>query len=227
MNDCKLTPFSASEPGGRRRSSFESETFRAWSRRKRRFESRAGSMLAKIGICMAVLLGVVLLQAWVLRGDTGEPAVAADAEPSGQNDGEEDVLGRLRFVSAGGVKSVFKVSQRWDLPVISAKSARTEQEDTLLCITASPGAEVRTCAGGEVRALGTDEALGDYVRVSHGNDLESVYYHLNDIQVEKGQPLQARDTLGAVPADGKLYVAVLEAGERLNPASYLDTGNLL
>ena len=48
--------------------------------------------------------------------------------------------------------------------------------------------------------------------VSHGNELESVYYHLDGICVEEGQPLRADDTLGSVGADGYLYVAVLEEG---------------
>ena len=79
-------------------------------------------------------------------------------------------------------------------------------------IGAAAGASVSASAGGEVRAIGEDPALGPYVRIHHGEDLESIYYHLSDIRVEEGQPLLLGDTLGTVPEDGKLYLRVLKTG---------------
>ena len=146
---------------------------------------------------------------------------AAAGEAAEEHAGDEDVLGRLRFVSNGEVRSVFATSQRWRLPLSSG--VRTLQNDeTLLCISAQAGDAVSVSAAGEVRAVSHDEKLGDYVRVNHGSELESVYYNLKDVRVEVGQPLLAQDALGTVGDGGALYVAVLLSGAPQNPAEYLD-----
>ena len=224
-NDCNLTPFSTYEPQQKRRRDYESESFRTWTRRKREFQARTGSMLAKIGICIAILAAVILLQVFVLNGgQEEEPALeTAGGDLSGATTEEDDVLGRLRFVSVGGVRSVFSVSQRWDLPIKDA-AASLGEDDTVLTLAAKAGDVVYLPAAGEVRAIGRDDALGQYVRVSHGSELESVYYNLSDVQVEEGQPLLAKDTLGKLGEDGKLYIRLTRSGAPVNPADYLNIG---
>lgn len=225
-NDLSMTPFSTHDPQQRERARYQRSTFRAWTRRRERERVRVGSMLAKIGVCMALLGAVVLVQMFILKQDAAEPIRAVEAsggENTAGETGDDDVLGRLRFVNSGEVKSVFAVSQRWRLPVKSGVQTLSN-DDTLLCISAKAGDTVSVAAAGEVRAISHDETLGDYVRVNHGSDLESVYYNLSDIRVEAGQPLMAQDTLGTVGEGGNLYIAVLLSGAPQNPSSYLDTG---
>lgn len=216
----RLTPFTAEEPRPRLRTAGADQSVRSWQRRREKARARAGSMLAKIALCMAVLLSVVAVQAFLLNGENR--AVEADAAGSGEAPAEtDDVLGRLRFVNAGGVRSVFSVSQRWSAPV-TVKNASLVNDGTLVCISARAGERVCLPAMGEVASVASDPTLGDYVRIAHGGDLESVYYRLDGIRVEEGQPLQVGDVLGKVPSDGVLYVAVLQGGERLDPSGYLD-----
>ena len=224
-NDLSMTPFSTFDPQQRERARYQRNTFRAWTRRRERERVRAGSMIAKIGMCLLLLGAVVLVQIFILEQDALEPRRTLEASSSGEaeEENDDDVLGRLRFVESGAVKSVFAVSQRWLSPV-QAGTPSLQKEDTLLCLASKPGETVATAAAGEVRAIASDAVLGDYVRINHGGELESVYYNLADIRVEEGQPLLARDTLGTVGGGGTLYVAVLLSGVPQNPADYLDTG---
>ena len=88
-------------------------------------------------------------------------------------------------------------------------------------ITALPGDMVSCPASGEGRVIGTDEAMGEYVQIAHGNGLESVYYNLQSILVELGQPVSALDTLGSVGESGTLFVSVLQSGEEQPPEDYI------
>ncbi len=220
QNGIDLEPFRTREP---QRSANVAAWDRTsvWVRRKRRVETRAGSMIAKITICMAILALVILAEAFLLRDGGARVVETAVTDQQGAGEGDEDVLGRLRFVEAGGVKSVFAVSQRWDMPVAYSEAKNIEDETTLF-LRAREGETVYLPAAGEVKSVGTDEILGDYVRVSHGGELESVYYHLSNINVEEGQPLSAKDALGKVAADGTLYICILRNGAPVNPATYLN-----
>lgn len=231
MGSLNLTPFTAEEP---RRRATPYETRRTYAPRdgqggrdgmrgmrgmhgKRRVN--ASSMMAKILICLGILAAVAIGQA-VLLNDTNQVVETAGSESDG-GDESGDVLGRLRYVSAGGVRSVFRVSQRWESPVEHAKAV-LEKDDTLLTLTGTPGEKVSLAAEGVVEGISEDASYGAYVRIDHGNDLESIYYHLTDIRVEKGQPLSAGDTLGKLGEDGKLYLSLQRAGAPLNPTAYFD-----
>jgi murein DD-endopeptidase MepM/ murein hydrolase activator NlpD len=183
-------------------------------------------MWVKIGVCMVVLTGVILFEVFLInRGSEEEPAVQAAATEDATGTESEDTLGRLRFVQAGGVTSVFKVSQRWNAPVSILAKDKLE-DNTLLRLTAEPGSAVQASAAGEVVAVSADDELGPYVRISHGSDLESVYYGLSDITVEAGQPLSPMDTLGKVSAGGTLYVRMRRAGSPIDPEDFIDTSGV-
>jgi murein DD-endopeptidase MepM/ murein hydrolase activator NlpD len=188
--------------------------------------ARTRSMWVKIGVCMVVLTGVILFEVFLInRGSEEEPAVQAAATEDATGTESEDTLGRLRFVQAGGVTSVFKVSQRWNAPVSILAKDKLE-DNTLLRLTAEPGSAVQASAAGEVVAVSADDELGPYVRISHGSDLESVYYGLSDITVEAGQPLSPMDTLGKVSAGGTLYVRMRRAGSPIDPEDFIDTSGV-
>lgn len=190
-------------------------------RQRRRPKTYAGSMLIKIGFCLAVLGAAILVQKFVLTEEQKAVVEASAEESEHTQDESSDVLGRLRFVEAGGVRSVFATKQRWNLPVKS-NAAQLTQDDTLLQIDSKAGETVSVSAAGEVLAIARDDALGAYIRVFHGSDLESVYYNVDDIRVEVGQPLLASDTLGRVGDGGMLYVKITQSGAPQEPAAYLD-----
>ena len=176
---------------------------------------REDGMLVQTVICIAALLLFIGLELFVFK--KAEAAEPVNASPREQTQGtesgsgeDEETLGRLQFVN-GRVYSVFPKSPRWALP-LKSDSVESLEEERLLKLTAEPGESIRVSAAGQVRKVGEDPNYGSFVLVSHGNELESVYYHLDGICVDEGQPLRADDTLGSVGADGYLYVAVLEEG---------------
>ncbi len=220
LDDMEITSFSVNKSNKLTPASRRYERVNGSHRRVR---TRAGGMLAKIGFCIAVLAAAILVQNFLLTDTNTRNALEASAEGNSQAESEEseDVLGRLRFVESGGVKSVFAVSQRWSMPAESLRAVMVE-DDTLLAITGKAGDTVRVSAAGEVRAIASDTRLGDYVRVHHGSDLESVYYNVNNIRVEIGQPLLAGDTLGNIGETGQLYVAISQSGVPQLPSAYLE-----
>lgn len=223
IDEMEVTSFSTQEP---QRRGYAPVRYGRTARGRRTVQTRAGSMLAKIGFCLAVLALAVLAQRYAQNaGTTTRTALTASTDAGERKDREteeaEDVLGRLQFVDAGGVRSVFAASQRWNMPVPDGRTHLAEN-DTLLEITSAAGETVSVAAAGEVRAISNDAALGDYIRIHHGGDLESVYYNLKDIRVEVGQPLLARDTLGLVGDTGVLYVSIAQSGVPQQPEAYLD-----
>lgn len=214
----ELTSFLSEEP---QRRGMTAMRYTGYERKRRRRETRAGGMLVKIGFCMTVFALAILVQAFVLPNVKPNAAVEASSDGSEQETAPEDVLGRLRFVDANSVKSVFAVSQRWSAPVDFSGQSMLH-DDTLLQLDSRAGETVSVSAAGEVRAISRDDALGSYIRVHHGSDLESVYYNVDDIRVEVGQPLLAKDTLGKVGGTGVLYVTVTRGGAPQSPSDYLD-----
>lgn len=225
FEEMELSAFLSEEPQRRRAAPARYAPYAARPGRGRRPRTRAGSMLVKIGFCFAVFMAAVFVQRFLLQeegaGRAAVEATAAETDPGRETDEDEDVLGRLRFVEAGGARSVFATSQRWSMP-INALQTELMEEETLLRIRGRAGDTVSVAAAGEVRAIARDEALGDYIRMHHGSDLESVYYNVSDIRVEVGQPLLARDTLGLLGDSGELYVSILLSGAPQAPAAYLD-----
>ncbi len=233
-DEMNLNPFTSREPQGQsgRRSAQYAAYTRRTSAQRRAGKPRAGSMWAKIAICIALLAVALLAESLMLRGGkrntaspkTEEKTVAASVDGAGETESgdEGETLGRLRFVGASGVKSVFAVSQRWDMPVAAYTAAKTIEDDTTLYIKAEAGEQIRASAAGEVRTVGSDEVYGAYVRVVSGSDVETIYAHIDGVCVEEGQPVLAGDLLGTVCADGQLYVSVSVGGAPVDPSAYLN-----
>ena len=213
LDQFTLEPFVTDEPAGRR-----PQRSRRSQNTRRRGRRSGNAALIQAVICVAALLLLLGLELFVFHDlEEPRPASAApastDAEETEENAGrsEEETLGRLKFVN-GRFYSVYPADARWSLP-LTASEMESLNEGSLLKLTADPGENVCAAAAGQVRSVGIDEQYGKYVRIGHGGDLESVYYHLDAVCVEEGQPLQTNDTLGTVGSDGELYVAVLEGGQ--------------
>lgn len=212
----ETTPFVTSEHGKRRRPPYAIAR-RAEAARADRSVRVGGSMGIKIGACIGAF--VLVLAAQLLFHPFGSASVEAGTG-SGQDTGSDEALGRLRFVSGNRASSVFSGLQRWNAPVSDATHATT-RADRVMELAAAAGDVVSCPASGQVREIGTDDALGAFLRISHGNGLESIYYNLETVLVELGQPVLALDTLGTVGESGMLYVSVLQSGEEQPPEHYI------
>jgi murein DD-endopeptidase MepM/ murein hydrolase activator NlpD len=96
-----------------------------------------------------------------------------------------------------------------------------------LDIMAEENAVVVSAARGMVTEQGWDNDLGQYVRVNHDFDVETVYGHLSRATVKVGDQLGKGDPLGVVGSTGRslgphLHFEIIFRGKAVDPLSYLE-----
>jgi murein DD-endopeptidase MepM/ murein hydrolase activator NlpD len=69
--------------------------------------------------------------------------------------------------------------------------------------------------------------LGNYIVIDHGNNMESRYFHLLDVNVEKGQRVGTDRPIGTMGNTGQatgahLHFELYNQGSHVNPADYID-----
>lgn len=182
--------------------------------------SGASSMLLKLGICAAAC-ALVLLIKWV---DTPLTNSALESIKEIIDDGKsemEEPAGKLKFVELPGLLSVFAQKGDMAAPVEFSRSELLE-DGNLARFFSQSSAAVICVKDGRVKSVGQDASLGKYVMVSHDNDITTVYYGLDEIIVEEGQPLRRLDNLGKLGADGVLSMAITKGGKPQDVSKYID-----
>ena len=95
-------------------------------------------------------------------------------------------------------------------------------------IAAAEGTEVKASAGGVVTLAGGNYFYsGNMVIIDHGDGLKTIYAHLKDTRVQKGDRVQQGDVIGLVGKTGRATGPHLHWGANLNgvrfrPHSLLD-----
>jgi murein DD-endopeptidase MepM/ murein hydrolase activator NlpD len=98
-----------------------------------------------------------------------------------------------------------------------------ESFHTGIDIAAPEGARVAAAYYGVITATGFTKAKGNYIIMSHGNGVETMYCHLSEISVGKGTVVRAGETIGRVGSTGwstgpHLHFELRVYGIRCNPA---------
>jgi|LSQX01.1.fsa_nt_gb murein DD-endopeptidase MepM/ murein hydrolase activator NlpD len=98
-----------------------------------------------------------------------------------------------------------------------------ESFHTGIDIAASKGTRVAAAYYGVIVETGCTEAKGNYIVMSHGNGVETMYCHLNEISVVKGTVVRAGETIGRIGSTGwstgpHLHFELRVYGIRCNPA---------
>lgn len=93
-------------------------------------------------------------------------------------------------------------------------------------IGASAGAAIVAAADGVVTTTGYSSVLGNYVILSHGGGLFTIYEHCSSVLVSKGQSVSRGATIAKVGSTGISTGPHLHFGVQLN-GKYVDPGNYL
>lgn len=95
-------------------------------------------------------------------------------------------------------------------------------------VAAPKGTPVYAVADGMVETAETDAKYGKYVVVRHSDNLETRYYHCNELSVIAGQEVRQGDKIAEVGQTGMatgahLHIGFYLDGEPQNPADYIHT----
>ena len=93
-------------------------------------------------------------------------------------------------------------------------------------ISASAGTAIYSVLSGTVVTAGYNSARGNYVVVSHGNGLSTLYQHCSSLNVSVGQSVSRGQVIAYVGTTGistgpHLHFEVLVNGSNVNPMNYL------
>ena len=69
-------------------------------------------------------------------------------------------------------------------------------------LAAPEGTPIAAAYGGTVQDTGCTSGRGNYILLSHGDNLQTLYCHLSEIQVEPGDAVDAGGTIGLVGTTG-------------------------
>ena len=189
---------------------------------------RSGSMMAKISLCLGVLLIALVLELGGARSG-GQRQVFAEEEQRPQTTVREENLGAIYYVETraeptalveGADQRSMNVQRIKWAPPVRADEVTLLREDSVVGFSALD-TQVSCCCGGQVFAVGEDEDWGKYVRVRSAGDVDAVYYGFEEVSVRAGQTVQAGQLLGTVPLGRRVYLSVSEKGAPQDPRAYV------
>ena len=96
-----------------------------------------------------------------------------------------------------------------------------------LDIGAPEGAEIGAFADGVVEYIGESDEFGQYLKISHANQVSSFYAHCSKLLVSKGDTVTCGQTVALVGETGNatgphLHLTIEKDNIRLDPAYYVD-----
>jgi murein DD-endopeptidase MepM/ murein hydrolase activator NlpD len=97
---------------------------------------------------------------------------------------------------------------------------------TGLDLAAPKGSRVYAAREGKVTAKGYNEILGNHIIITHSSGLQTIYGHLDSMEVELNQTVESAKIIGRVGSTGAstgphLHFEIRENGGSLNPESFL------
>jgi murein DD-endopeptidase MepM/ murein hydrolase activator NlpD len=137
--------------------------------------------------------------------------------------GQEETLARtpsIRPVEPG--VGYYSSSFGWRVDPFTRKKAFHHGLD----ISALPGTEIIAPADGTVTRVYRDRRGGKILEVSHGNGFTTVYGHLQDYNVKRGQKIERGDVIAYLGNSGRstgphLHYEVKVDGKRMNPKWFI------
>ncbi len=96
------------------------------------------------------------------------------------------------------------------------------------------GREVRSISDGVIESVNPDPVLGNTVKITHSNGMQSIYANLADgIKVKAGDKVKSGDVIGSVGSSAisecldepHLHLEVIENGKHIDPLSLFPAGD--
>jgi len=111
--------------------------------------------------------------------------------------------------------------------ITSRYGYRGGEKHTGLDIGASTGTPIKAIASGTVLYSGNaGNGFGNYIRISHGDGIETLYGHCSALYVTAGQWVEQGEIIGAVGSTGRssgphLHLEIRVNGDSVNPEYYV------
>lgn len=190
---------------------------------KNRFTAILFFEIIMVLTAMAVLLGIdVFAKEETAQNDTSENvAVYNETLSETQPVAESNFSGNsfLHPLKSGRISSHFGIRN----DPFDNHLAKHEGTD----IAAPKGTEIIAAAGGTVSYIGyDDDGYGKYFKISHSEDVLTLYAHCSEILVEKGQQIKAGEVVALVGSTGQstgnhLHFEIRIKGKAVNAMWYL------
>lgn len=137
----------------------------------------------------------------------------------------EYVLGDV-YTCKSPIGEVFSITSNWGSRVDPITKS-TIQYHTGIDIACDIGTNVYSLFNGEVLEAGDNWAMGNYVRIKHGDGVISLYGHLSEVLVQTGQMVSQYQLIGKSGESGQrtngpyLHLALFINGQSVDPAILL------
>lgn len=95
-----------------------------------------------------------------------------------------------------------------------------ERFHTGLDIGADEGTPIKAAFDGTVSFVGSDDSFGNYIEISHGSNIKTLYCHLQSVYADKNDLVEAGQTIGFVGQTGVATGPHLHFEIRINGVSY-------
>ena len=101
------------------------------------------------------------------------------------------------------------------------------EENSFFDFEAETGDDVYAAAGGIVTYAGRQKGYGKIVIIDHGRNISSVYAHLSETSVRKGDQVESGQRIGKVGVSGNatgshLHLELRVSGKAVNPLDYME-----
>jgi murein DD-endopeptidase MepM/ murein hydrolase activator NlpD len=144
---------------------------------------------------------------------------------------EEKVVINIPHFNQGEAPSILPISEENITKIASHFGMRKNpinkgrKMHTGVDIIAPKGTAILATADGIIESTNYSEGYGKHIKIKHGDQYQSMYAHLNDIQVKAGQKVRKGEVIGIIGSTGKslavhLHYEVIKNGEKVNPSTY-------
>ena len=160
------------------------------------------------------------------------------------NDLQKDIItaGQLIFVPGARMRSEDLKLALGELFIYPLRGARltspfgwrndpisgVRRHHAAIDLAAPTGTTVKAAMDGKVSSVGFNSTYGKYIILSHGNEYQTMYAHLNQVSVKQGDRVIQGVKIGEVGSTGystgpHLHFAIYKNGRPVNPLDFLNS----